>query len=61
LKSNLTVQNLIDKNKSPQKLKILSIVWFTDKKNITNKNNNNNIKTNISSNKKSSITDFKIK
>ena len=61
LKSNLTVQNLIDKNKSPQKLKVLSVIWFTDIKNNTNKNNNNNIKTNFSSNKKSSIIDFKIK
>ncbi len=59
LKSNLTVQNLIDKKKSPQKLKILNIVWFTDIKNIQYKNINNNI--NYTSNKKSSITDFKIK
>ena len=60
LKSNLTVQNLLDKNKSPQKLKILSVVWFTDIKNIQNKNNNN-LKNTFSSNKKSAITDYKIK
>ena len=51
---NLTVQNSLIKQKNNcQKLKILSIVWFKDIKNLRNKNNiNNNIKT-FSSNKKS--------
>ena len=59
---NLTVQNSLIKQKNNcQKLKILSIVWFKDIKNLRNKNNiNNNIKT-FSSNKKSLKTDIHIK
>ena len=61
---NFTVQNSLVKQKNnPQKLKILSIVWFKDIKNIksnNNINNNNNTKT-FSSNKKSLKTDIQVK
>jgi hypothetical protein len=61
---NFTVQNSLVKQKNnPQKLKILSIDWFKDIKNIksnNNINNNNNTKT-FSSNKKSLKTDIQVK